>query len=199
MRTHFHLVGEAQDAIIRGDLDVAKDAMRRLEAYRTQDDLPDVWRPYLAEMKELANITAESWDLKTASGSLARTGLGCASCHTALSAGPTLKDVPPPPDYGDTYSHMGRHAWAIQLMWEGIIAPSQSHYVAGASALAATPMLPHEPNGDLPAAVSSLENAVHELSGRAAKSDDEEERAHLFGELLATCAACHAAVNKPLP
>jgi cytochrome c553 len=48
------------------------------------------------------------------------------------------------------------------------------------------------PRGD----VSALAGKVREITGRAAALTDQDERRTLYGELLSTCAGCHALVRR---
>ncbi len=40
-----------------------------------------------------------------------------------------------------------------------------------------------------------MEALVHHLGERAAETSDGDERMRLYGELIATCAACHLTVR----
>ncbi|MGB5302388.1 MAG: hypothetical protein WBP17_04455, partial [Gemmatimonadota bacterium] len=63
----------------------------------------------------------------------------------------------------------------------------------GAEVLAEAPLAPAELSADLEvlAEVSEMEGAIHAMGAGAVGLTEAEDRARVYGEFLATCAACH--------
>src|SRR5690606_11612553 len=123
----------------------------------------------------------------------------CAACHEATGAEPSFDSPALPPAASDAPAPMQRHQFAAEQMWQGPVGPAPLRYRAGARGLAEAP--PHP--ADLavgqapPAEVVPLSERVRDIAGRASRAEAQESRAALYGELLATCAACHGQLDPP--
>lgn len=190
MDAHFAWALRAQVAVISGDLDEAKRAhaaLRDEEAAHT----PDPWLPLMADVKAAASAGAEAESLVAAATAVAEVGRACGECHTATGGGPAPEATASPewtPDH-----EMLRHAWAANMMWLGLTTPSDAEWVAGAEALAGED---HAGGTALPEDVAerfgSIEASVHEAAAAAATTEDPEERATRYAEIVSMCATCHA-------
>jgi hypothetical protein len=87
---------------------------------------------------------------------------------------------------------MNRHVWALDRMWEGLIAPSDAAWRAGAVALADAPL---HFSGQSNEQANQLAAKVHELAGSARSASSAKDRAGVYGELLQTCSLCHEALG----
>lgn len=85
-------------------------------------------------------------------------------------------------------AQMARHQWAADRLWEGIVGPSDSHWRSGLYVLANTHLTSIEV--DRPALANRMRTLALDAYNVPAKS--LAERAATYGELLVTCAQCHA-------
>ena len=69
---------------------------------------------------------------------------------------------------------MLRHQWAMDRMWEGLMAPSDERFLAGASAFAEAPLEPSSvvPNPTVSDALRPIADRAHALGRNAAARDD---------------------------
>jgi cytochrome c553 len=96
----------------------------------------------------------------------------------------------------DQRSRMHRHEWAVDRLWEGLIAPSDSSWAEGADVLESAPFMPQLAVREGGEAIETLGQRLHAFGRRAAAESSAEGRAKLYGELLTTCASCHALTAK---
>ena len=197
MREHFASIAELQRATARGRLATAKaDAL-----WLVDHDEPAklaAWRPFVTEMRQAALEFMATRDLPSAAAVASRLGRTCSRCHEATSAVVTFAWETPPPDAPNLPAQMKRHEWAAARLWEGLVGPSDTMWRGGAGVLATTRLdvraasgSATPPRGD----VEALAKYVRELATTATGIDDQDARAKLYGELLSTCAGCHALVR----
>lgn len=188
MRHHFELATQARDGVIRGKLDVARTAGQQL-AQHYDGRLPEAWQPQLAEMRRAATATMEAPNLDAAGVAVAELAQACGSCHGALGTGPRFPTEDLPPEGTELRDKMARHQWAADRMWEGLIAPDDALYAAGARALTQAPVWGTEA---LPDEVAQIEAGVRTSAEHASEAPSTDVRVVAYGQLLATCARCHA-------
>ncbi|MBZ0120432.1 MAG: hypothetical protein K8H88_25800, partial [Sandaracinaceae bacterium] len=84
--------------------------------------------------------------------------------------------------------------WALDRMWEGLMAPADDRFIAGAGALAEAPLHPSAiaPNQTVPENVRAISDRTHTLGSNASRATEPVQRAQLYGELLTTCNGCHS-------
>lgn len=187
MHARFTSASAIQKAIGIGDLDRARAEARRILAQDEPDFLPE-WRPFVDEIRLAAARVAASSDPLTAARTMARLGRTCARCHEATEAKIKFPRELAPSDDG-----MASHQWGAARMWEGLIGPANERWLAGARTLAGARLTIAAESGELGIA-DDAERAKF-LAERAIKLGDPDERATLYGDLLATCAHCHATIR----
>lgn len=195
MAHHFDHATRARDALVRGDLEGARTAARELTRIETSE-VPASWTPHLAPLERAARGVADAMDLDAAALAFGEVARACGSCHRALEARVSMTDVPPPLG-DDLRSHMQKHLWATDRIWEGLIVPSNTRFVAGCGALADAPLDPAAlmPNRTASPEVSEIANHVHDLGRNCSRATDGAVQAQFYGELLRTCADCHRRVG----
>ena len=89
---------------------------------------------------------------------------------------------------------MRRHLWAVNRMWEGLIAPSDSAWKGGSEVLAAVRVkasdITRAPSEE--PQVSYLIQRLREIGAAGSETTSRETRSELYGELLSLCADCHS-------
>jgi cytochrome c553 len=84
---------------------------------------------------------------------------------------------------------MAEHQFAVDLMYRGLVGPSDADWTKGAEALKAAPL----GGKALPEAKDAMaaEAKVHALADRAIKAVDRPAKAAVYGEVIGGCASCH--------
>ncbi len=193
MGAHYQDVVQIKDAIIAGDLPGVRAPARRLR--EVPGPVPAAWRPYVIKEGELATRTLSATNLRTAAKYAAGLADSCGECHEALGGGPrpAAPAAPPAPIPHQARQHMLRHQWAADRMWDALVSRDDDTWTAGADALTDAPLLKQDLTADveLPEDLLELNTRVHELGARARGTTAWPARSELYGEFLATCAACH--------
>lgn len=195
MAQHFAVATFARDAIINGELDVAREPLMRLAEYDYAAVAPGGWLTWIAQLQQAARLTAEADSLDLAASGVATLARVCGECHAAMKAGPDFSTAPhgeSGPSRDSMPSRMYRHMWAADRMWEGLTGPSEEAWHAGAEVLARAPEAPPVTEPPLPEAFVALLAEVRELGQRALEADTLAKRADLYAPFLASCAGCHA-------
>ena len=94
---------------------------------------------------------------------------------------------------GALAAHMVEHQWATDLLYQGLVTPSEERWQKGLAAMAATPLAEKDLPKDakLTKEVIALEKKVHELAGRAKAASDLGTKVAFYGEYIGGCAGCH--------
>jgi cytochrome c553 len=191
MREHFTRGVAMRDAIIRADLEGVRAPAKWL-AEHPQEGLPASAQANIGEMQRLATEAAAAADLVQASRSVARLAASCGSCHTAVNATPTLLAALPRGEDETLAGHMRKHYRAADLLYRGLVVPSERSWTLGADALTGDPVeLELQRGASADPEVEGLAKRLHTLAGDARKAEDTKSRSEVYGQMLATCSDCH--------
>ncbi len=189
---HFTFLSAAKDSMLFADLVGTKDSLRWVSELSEKPQAQS-WIPHIENQRALATLALESDDVDLISGTVAKLGQSCGSCHTELKVTPTITVKEPKHRGLDFKDHMAGHKWALDKMWAGLATPSDEQWREGAELLADSPT--HLRNlseyGDDADRAMDLAIEVHGLAAKATKTTDTAERVALFGTFLAACAKCH--------
>lgn len=183
-----------RDAIARADLDVARREATTLADLRVDGGTAPAWRKQLAAMNAAATKVAQARDLGDASRELAALARTCGDCHATLGGGPRLTLTEAPEPEPGVAPRMARHRWAADHLWQGLVMPSDRAWRMGARVLTDAPLEPEllTPGKSPVPAIGTLSTSVHELGRKASVVQAQLDRSVVYGELMATCSACHA-------
>lgn len=182
-------VNTARDAILKNDLPVIRAELRWMAA---SPSLPKNLTPPVTPSSATTTSAAESDEPRAAALFLGELGVTCGGCHQGH--GPSIAEpTPPTPDAG-VLPHMHRHLWAIDRMWEGLMGPAELNWNQGVALLAGMDLDPSTFVGrdeqDTPAGY--LAPWIRRIGVESLRTGDVQMRGRLYGDLLATCAECHA-------
>jgi len=179
------------EAVARSDLEAAHRSATTLAALDEPDALP-AWRPYVVSVQAAGRAVLASASISAAARTAATLGERCASCHVAIQARIVFAPEPRPLDDPGLAREMLRHGWAANQLWQGLIAPSDERWNAGAQALSTAPLGEVAQHG-IPGFDDDIDDTarVRLFATRALTARDPGSRAALYGDLLATCAHCH--------
>lgn len=196
MHLHFEDVNSIQLALISGNLVLARELAKQVRA-SFAGPAPEGWGPFIERSVASAEMLEVTDDLNMAArlaGAMAGT---CGDCHRDQGIEVVDHDAVPPPRVDDKFQDfMVQHRWAADRMWEGIIAPSDAAWSAGAEVLASTE-LTLEDIGDKLVMTPEIEGWLQQIrkdGSAAATSESAEARQELYGSFLAGCASCHSAM-----
>jgi hypothetical protein len=198
MGKHFEAVRDVQKAVVHNNLDAAKQSAKWIAEHKGHDAI-EQWAGHIEVMRDAATNLQEAADIPAAAKLAADLAGQCASCHESLTAIATFEWTEKPKAVeGDIKSHMAMHQWGAERLWEGIVGPSDSHWLDGAEAFANDPLHAGEikKGEQVPKEVEDLAKKIHELGAKAKTLSTTEERVQLYGEMLTTCAGCHAQTRK---
>jgi hypothetical protein len=131
-------------------------------------------------------------DLETAAKGLANLGNACGKCHAQMGIQMELSAKDPPPEAEDAQSHMQRHQWAVRRMWDGLIAPSDEAWKAGARLLQEAPLTVASGTASEAKEGQGIADQVHGLGSAALAQTVPDERAATYAALIYTCSKCHS-------
>jgi cytochrome c553 len=191
MREHFSKGAAIRDAVIRADLEGVRAPARWL-ADHPQDDLPESAQPQILEMRRLAADVAASKDLPEAARRVARLAAACGACHTAIEVTPTLMAAFPRGEDETLSGHMRKHDRAADLLYRGLVVPSDHSWNSGAKALAGDPAeLELRRGPTVRPEIEALAKRLHGLAEEAGTARDAKARSDVYGRMLETCSDCH--------
>jgi cytochrome c553 len=193
MADHFSRVDSIQEAVIRGHVEDVREAARWLAEHQTAEGLPSSAAPFVEEMRAHARRVAEADSLEMIAGAAAMLAATCGKCHRAVGAKLQMP-VPEPPVAGQgTRPHMLEHQWAADLMYQGLIEPSDEAWIKGARAFREAPLTKKDLPADAALAkeMRTLEERIHQVADDAPRVGEATSRAALYGRILASCGRCH--------
>jgi len=197
MRDHFIITAWARDAVAEGDLESLREPLRELAAYRYPGVVPGAWMQYLARLQAAAKLTSEAQQLPAAAAGVATMARLCGECHVQhrveLSVSFRTPSERPEPETESLSTRMYRHQWASTRLWEGLTAPSDEAWAAGAAALAEIPASISPSGQALGPDTLAMLKQVQQIGTEASNANTLDERATSYGRLLSLCSQCHAA------
>jgi mono/diheme cytochrome c family protein len=193
MRAHFDEVIQIHEAVVRGDLEAAREPAKRLASSSRYDDLSPEGRRFVSTLTMTAARVSTASTVDAAAAATASMLVTCGDCHRALGRQPAPAAVVSRSDLGGVVGHMLEHDAAVQEMFRGLVIPSATAWREGAARLRVAPLrggsLPHD--RALTSRIMKYEKRTHETAARAIDADKPTTRATAYADLIAQCAGCH--------
>jgi cytochrome c553 len=195
MREHFNHGAAIRDAVIRADLEGIREPAKWF-AEQSQADLPASAQSNIRDMQRRAAELAAAADLTEAARGVARLAAACGACHTAVDATPTLIAALPRGEDDSLAGHMRKHNRAVDLLYRGLVVPSDDSWNRGADALTGDPVeLELTRGAETQPEIQALARQIHALARQAGTATDSKSRSEIYGQMLATCSDCHEKLN----
>jgi cytochrome c553 len=193
MHENYGLLRAIERLLLRGKLEETRHLARAI-AIAPDEPGASPWAAEALRVRERASALAQATTIDGACVAVARLAQECAACHAASGASPEFSAPPPlPPDRPSIDSRMVRHLWASQRLWEGMVGMADDAWLAGLDVLAASPL----PASQFGAQRQPHARKLQQIADRARRAKlTPADRGAVYGELLATCAGCHA-VGRP--
>ena len=193
MFAHYDRAGEVHDALVRGELNRAKQAAEWIATHQEPRAFPGNHPELETEMQGRATQVSRSGEVEEAARAAAQLGRTCGDCHRLNEVSPRFLIGTAPPGGTGPEAEMARHVWAAERMWEGLVGPGDRAWRSGAEALRSGWLDPQQvvSNPEDRPRIRELVGKVYEMGMEAESTTDSEARAELYGEFLTTCNECH--------
>ncbi len=196
MSRHADEAGALKSALVEGNLRAARPPAAWLNAHTAMDGLGAGTGVFVAEMRESAGAIVNATSLESAAVDLGRMGTSCGACHLATETEIVLEWDDYAPTSMDISTHMARHSWAVDRLWEGLTGPSDEAWKRGAEILAGDPLDREHTTAEAGRRyrAEAWDQLVHSL---AAEAEDvaPAEKGEFFGQVVSACNSCHALVR----
>lgn len=198
MHEHLARITDIQQAVIRGDLEAANGPAQWLADHEPPAGLPATVTGELANMKRTSSMVVDAATIQNAGTATAQLLAACGTCHMKTNAVVKFEDLPKPPSGAGVPAHMLEHQWAMDLMMQGLVGPSEMKWRQGAEALNVAPMAAADLPKDekLTDEIKAFEQKVHAWADKAVNAGDMGSRVAIYGEVTAGCASCHGLHGK---
>jgi len=113
-------------------------------------------------------------------------------------------EAPKPVAEAGVSAHMMEHQWATDLLYQGLVMPSEERWQKGLTAMEGTPLSEKDLPKDaaLTKEIVALEKRVHEMAGKAKTATDLGTKVAFYGEYIGAAPAatrCTARCGPGLP
>jgi hypothetical protein len=193
-------VNALRSAIVAGNLEGVRAPARWLATHESLPSLPPEWEVFVETLRENGRRVEKARSLVSAAFATSAMARSCGDCHRASEVTIDFEPAkPPPPHREDTATHMQRHLWAADRMWQGLIGPSEQAWAEGADMLLDVPLEPSQ-MGETPdneqRELARMALEVHLIGSRAAIAYEPEHRSQLYSEYLSLCVDCHTTLER---
>ena len=201
MHEHLGRITTIKSLIIMGKLDGVREPAIWLADHEAVDGLPAGFERYMDLMRQYAREVNNATDLQSAAIAVSGMAKTCSNCHLVNDVEIEFGYDQIPAEWSDTVSHMQRHQWAADRLWEGLIGPSDTAWQRGIDMLTDVPLQPddvmNEDSADVDSdALDHLAGRTHVLAWQGAVAKTPTERSELYGEMLGLCAECHTRLGR---
>ncbi len=193
MERHFEEAEALRTAALRGEVDTVREVAFAFSARVAESTYPQPWAPNVERLELVLTKAANVDDVKTSAGLVAEVGASCGSCHRDHEV-PVSRDWPlePNPEH-----RMDIFAYATELLWLGLIVPSDEAWARGAEAYHAA--LSCEGFESVPVGpyhVSQCSSA-RATGASVLSADGDVARSRAYADVVLHCAGCHGRQSPP--
>ncbi len=201
MHEHLARITTIKANVIMGNLDGVRAPAAWLADHDAVVGLPANFEPYVDLMRGFAREVLNASDLNSAGKSVSKMARTCGDCHVVNHVQLEFGYDQMPAEWADTISHMQRHQWAADRLWEGLIGPSDVAWSRGTAMLVDVPLLSDKVMDETTDGVDSgvfneIAGRLHLLGGQGSNARSLNARSELYGEILGLCADCHTMLGR---
>jgi hypothetical protein len=196
---HYQQVADLQLAVAESDLVRAQVHAAWIAEHEAMAGLPSGSEPFVSEMRRQAERVVGASTISVAADAVGSMGCTCGACHVRFDVDARL-------EHGGAHdlteespsSMLGQHVFAADHLWDGLVGPSDSMWVAGARGLVQAPWFGRQVEAELGGTeeVRQIVETLRNLGRRAEDESSAESRAAMYGAVLSQCAACHDLARK---
>jgi hypothetical protein len=200
MHEHLDRITDIKTSIIMGQLDGVRAPATWLAEHESVPGLPANFVPYVEMMREYARQVVMAADLDSAAVAVSSMARTCGNCHLVHEVDLKFGYDRLPNNDKDTVSHMQRHQWGADRLWEGLIGPADFSWNLGTDMLVDVPLhsadvVDGKTNSEDAAVIDDIAHRLHVLAGQGISARTPDSRSGLYGEILSLCAGCHTRVG----
>ncbi len=199
MHEHLTRISTIKSAIVAGKLEDVREPATWLADHETAAGLPAEFESYVIQMRSYARHVIKAQDLVSAAESVSKMAKTCGNCHLVNDVNLEFGyDQRPREDLEDVVTHMQRHQWATDRLWEGLIGPSDSAWNRGTDMLIDAPLQPSDVTTatNHVSEINNIARRIHALGGIGTQTTTPDARSELYAEILGLCASCHILLDR---
>lgn len=189
MERHFEEAEAMRAAAQRGEADTVRQLAASFADRMAQSTYPQRWGPGVERLEAVLRAATEEATANESAVLVAEVGASCGACHADHDV-PVRVDWPIEPD---PEHRMDTFAFATELLWLGLIVPSDPAWERGAEAYHAALRCEDFESVELGPYHVSLCSSVKATGGAVLGAADARARQRAFADVVSTCAGCHSA------
>ena len=187
MERHFEEAEEMRTAALRGEVDTVREVAMEFAARVAESTYPERWGPSVERLETVLRAASSVNDQPKSARLVAEVGGSCGSCHQDNDVPVKVQwPLEPNPEH-----RMDTFAYSTELLWLGLIVPSNEAWERGAKAYHAALSCEDFESVSLGPYHVSLCSSVKATGAAVLKAKDPAARERAFAEVASTCAGCH--------
>ncbi len=188
MHAYFDALDALESAALRGEVVTANEQASALLEHMEDGTWPERWRPHRPAVIEAVTRLSHARTSSEMATQIASVAAACGRCHSALSVHPMLDDGLEPREDDTPTARLERLRWGVERLRDGLVLHSTRAWANGAATVQRNGP-PHTTTDLAPGAPPWPDD----LLARATAATTIPQRSRIYGEVLASCAGCHAA------
>ena len=187
MERHFEEADAMRTAAVRGEVETVREVATAFAARVSEATYPQPWGPSVERLEAVLARASAVDEARRSADLVAEVGAACGSCHADNDV-PVAVDWPsePSPEH-----RMDTFAYATELLWLGLVVPSEPAWDRGAEAYHAALSCEDFESVSLGPYHVSLCSSVKATGASVVSAEDTAGRQRAFADVLMTCAGCH--------
>lgn len=175
-------------AVFRGEVDTVREVAVAFAARVAESTYPQPWGPSVERLEDVLAVAGTAGDVRKSASLIGEIGASCGGCHREHSV-PVERAWPLEPD---PEHRMDTFDYATELLWLGLVVPSDEAWARGADAYhAALSCEGFESVPMGPEHVSAC-SSIRATGASVLRAGDDASRSRAFADVLLHCAGCHA-------
>lgn len=196
MGRHAAEAATLESAIVNGDLEAALAPAAWLNGHEDMDGMGTATQLFVTEMRDAAGGIFAATSLESAAMDLGRMGVACGGCHLATETTLAFEWDDHPAETLDIKTHMARHSWAVDRLWEGISGPSEEAWKKGAEILQVDALDREHTTAEagMRYRAEAWDQLVHSLAEEA-ENLAPADKGEFYGQVVSACNSCHTLIR----
>jgi mono/diheme cytochrome c family protein len=189
MERHFEEADEIRTAALRGEVETVREVSVAFAARVAEATYPEPWADSVTRLEQVLGAATSVDDMRKGAGLVAEVGASCGSCHREHDV-PVKRAWPLEPD---PEHRMNTFAYATELLWLGLVVPSDEAWSRGAEAYHAA--LSCEDFDAVPVGPYHMGqcSSLRATGATVVGAKDDAARTRAFADVVQHCASCHGA------
>lgn len=188
MEHHFEEADEMRRAAFRGEVETVREVASSFAARVAESTYPQPWGPAVERLERVLAVAATVDDVRNSASLIAEVGASCGGCHREHRV-PVERAWPLE---ADPEHRMDTFDYATELLWLGLIVPSDEAWARGADAYHAA--LSCEGFESVPVGPEHVSacTSMRATGASVLGAEDDVSRRRALADVVLHCASCHA-------